>query len=143
MTTPTTGDDYLLYIDTNSVGATPPDTGTRLWVLIAGQKSFSNPYSLGVADVTDKDSNNYEESIATNRSSEKSLEGLVEANDPGQIALRSACENRNIAYFKHVTPAGDLRIYQGLVTEYSEDAPQDDAVTFTATIKRTGSEATA
>jgi hypothetical protein len=140
MGTPTSGDDYLLYVDTNSVGASPPDPAVRNYVLVSGQKSFSNPQTLGTADTTDKDSNNWEESIATNRSSEKTVEGVREEGDPGQEGLKDANTNRNLAYFKYVTAAGDEWELQGFVTEWSEDAPQDDTATFSATIKRSGAE---
>jgi predicted secreted protein len=140
MGTPTSGDDFLLYVDTNSVGATPPDPSTRLFVLVSGQKSLTNPQSLATADATDKDSDNWEESVATNRSSEKTVEGVREEGDPGQEALKTANSQRNLAYFKIVSAAGDAWQFQGFVTEWSEEAPQDDVVSFSATIKRSGAE---
>jgi len=137
---PTSGDEYLLYIDGNSVGATPLDATTRNWLLISGQRTFDPKYNLGMADATDKDSNNNEEGVATNRSMQGSVEGVREEGDPGQEALASANKNRNLAYFKYSTPAGNEFSFQGYVTEYSETAPQDDVVTYSGTIKRSGPE---
>lgn len=143
MPAPTSGDEFLVYIDTNSIGAeadnaTPVNPNTRNYVLISGQRGASLTYSLGVADVTDKDSSNWEESIATNRSGELTVEGVREEGDPGQDALRDANRFRNKVYAKAVTPAGEAWEGQFFVTEFNVEAPQDDAIPFSATLKLTG-----
>lgn len=140
---PTSGDDFLLYVDTNSIGTvadpdTPVNAAVRSYVLVSGQRSMTPAMSLGTADATDKDSGNWEEAIATNRSAELSVEGVREEGDSGQDCLRDANRFRNKIYAKYLTPGGEVWEGQFFVTEFSVDAPQDDVVTFSAALKLSG-----
>lgn len=142
---PASGNDFLLYIDINSIGtgadpATPVNASVRNYKLIAGQRTASPSDSLGTADATTKDSNNTEESIPTNTSAELAVDGVRSEGDEGQEAMKLALKYRNIAYFKRITPEGIATEARYIVTKYSEEAPQDDVVTYSATLKRTGAE---
>lgn len=135
MATPTTGDEYLLKVDT----AGAADSGTpRNYVNVGGQRNLKPAHKVGEADTTDKDSNGWNEAIYTNRGLELSLDALREEGDAGQDALKAAHLARTVIYLRFDTPAGEQYEGRYLITSWEEDAPQDDVVSVSATFKLTG-----
>jgi len=139
MGTPETGNGWLVQIDDTATPVTYAARATANWVTIGGQRSLSYGRTLGTADVTDKDSDNNEELLATNRSAEVSLDNLLEADDDGLDVVEKMYQNRETRLLK-LTNGTISYVFAALCTEFPIDAPQDDAVTSGISFKRTGPE---
>jgi len=135
MGAPTSGNDYLVYVDTADADST---SDARTYVLISGQVNGSDNRSLETADSTDKDSSNWKESVATNRAGETSVECVREEGDTGQDKVRSVQKNRRKHFFKVITAAGNESEAQYFVKENNTDMPQDDTATWNFTLESSG-----
>jgi len=130
---PTTGNDYLLYIDQNSVGAED-----RSWLIIGGQLNLSIERGIGESEVTDKDSNHEEEYLPTNKSAGISFEFNVETDDSGFQELEKISKTREFRYFYYIRTDGKKEYCKAFLSEFSVDAPQDEVATGSGSLRITG-----
>lgn len=137
MGTPSTGHAFLVYVDKTATPKLLADYETADWQLIGGQKGLDFSSTLGVADVTSKDSENNTESLPTNRDRELTIDNLWERDDDGLAVVEKAHDQRETRLFRVVGP-DRVKIFAGIVTEYSLGAPEDDAATLSISIKPTG-----
>lgn len=136
---PETGNGWLIYVDKSATAKTYAERATADWQLIGGQRSLSKGSTLGVADVTDKDSSNWSESLPTNREGELSLDNLFEADDDGLEVVEKMHTSRETRLLR-VTNGTLQYVSAYICTEFPLEAPQDDAVTLGITFRRTGPE---
>lgn len=132
-----TGNLWLAYVDDTATPATVRTSAN--YVLIGGQTGANYDRSLGTAEVTDKDSNNWTEHLPTNRDGELSLDNLLEANDAGLDILEGMLINRETRFVK-LTNGSVTYEFQAICTAFPLDLPQDDVAKTSITLKRTGEE---
>jgi len=132
MASPTTGNDYLIYVDDES--ASPAFN----YVVVGGQQSLSKSQSQSEVDVTDKQSEEWEEQILGNRGLTYDCEGVTEEADAGFVKVREYSKDKSLHQWQVVTAAGDTITGQCTMSELTEDAPQDSAATFSFSIKFSG-----
>lgn len=133
---PDNGSNYLLDVDKK---ATPALTyPTAEWGVVGGAQDLSVPLSLDTAETTDKDSNGWEESIATKRSLEISSDHLIELGDEGAEVCRAMLLNRTKRLVRVRYPDGSIYFGFAFCTAFEESAPAEDVATLSLTFKITG-----
>lgn len=129
-----TGQLWLVYVDKTQ---TTPSYDNPDWQLIGGQKDLDFKRNLGTVDVTTKDSNNNEETLATLLKRDLSLAALFQADDAGLAVLEAMHENRQKRPFK--IDNGQLQYkFWAWCTDFPIKAPNEGAVDQAITIKPTG-----
>jgi predicted secreted protein len=112
---------------------------TPVWTKVGGQKDASITFALGEIDVTDKDSQGWEENLPGNRNVELEFDAFLIEDDAGFAEMKKG--------FWDATPKDlDLRLktpghtYRGnfRLTEMPVEAPLDDAGTVSFSLKLTG-----
>lgn len=128
---PTTGVDFLVYVNTGTLAA-------PTWTKIAGQRNGRLSRRTDTANLTSKDSAGWARNIPTIISWNIDFDGLIVEGDSGQDALEEAWRNREQVQVRMVTEAGVK--YTGLasITDLSDAAPYETEATFSGTL--TGSE---
>lgn len=128
------GKEVLLYINFGE-GATE---NAPKWTLVGGQTSADLSMSADDIDATNKASDGWGESYAGIKSTELSFEGIMCKSDEGLAALKDAFLKDEpvdcCRYFSDGT--ADRNWYS--ITEFSDETPHDDAVTFSVTLKGRG-----
>lgn len=137
MGNPQTGNLWVAYVDKTATPVT--DRTLADYQLIGGQQGANYDRSLGIADVTDKDSSNWTEAIPTNRDGELTLDNLLEADDDGLDVLEAMHIDRETRFIK-LTNGTVTYEFQAICTAFPLDLPQDDAAKVSITLKRTGAE---
>ncbi len=131
MGTARAGYDALIYVDQSGAGTN--------FVKVAGQRGANLTRSLETIDVTDKDSLNWMEYLASLRSWTLDFDGLVELDDSGYTWLETCFTNRSTVQVRLSAPNGSTTyIGSAIITELSNEAPHDDAFTFSASFQGTG-----
>lgn len=128
-----TGELWLVYVDKTAT----PNYDTPDWQLVGGQRGLDFDRSLATADATTKDSAGNEETLATIKSRELSLDALYQADDLGLAVLEAMHENRVKRAVKIDNGVLSYKFW-AWCTEFPMSAPNDDAVSLSITIKPTG-----
>lgn len=103
------------------------------------QQGGTTTRAMSPADVTNKDSNLWSESIKGIRNWELSATGVWSDGAVGQEIIRSSWETGSDLYAKFVQTAGAVENSgQVQVTDFSEDDPHDAASTISMTLQGTG-----
>lgn len=106
------------------------------YVAIGGQKACSLSRSASTIDVTDKTSGGWSESIVGIKSWSLDCDGFVTLGDEGFKLLVQAFDNRTPLDVEIKVGNDTGYTYTGLVviTDFPEDYPQDDAVSFSLSL---------
>lgn len=107
------------------------------FVPIGGQKGASLSRSAETIDVTDKNSNGWAESIAGIKSWSVDCDGFVCIGDEAYEVLEEAFENRQAidVEIKVGDTDGYTRTGKAVITDFPEEYPSDDAVTFSLSLQ--------
>ena len=116
------------------------NTGTEetpTWIKVGGQGDATLTRSMGTIDVTDKDSQGWEEVLIGNRTAELEFDAFLIEDDAGFEALETAFEDRTEVDLRLTTPT---QTYRGkfILTEFPIEAPKDDSATISFTLKANG-----
>lgn len=122
-----TGYDAVIYVSISGV-----------YTKVAAQRNATLTRSMEAVDVTDKDSLNWAEALAGIKSWELSCDGLVNLADSGYAFLETSFNNRDQVTVRLVTPSGATYTGAAYITELSNEAPHDDAFSFSASFQGTG-----
>ena len=129
----TTGFNWLIFIDT----ANDPQNPT--FTKICGQRGMTSNRTTDEVDITSKCSpDNFKEFVGSLKEWSQDLDGVVELSDQGfQYAQLAWREDRTVLVQKQ-HPDGSSEVGLSFITDISDEAPYDDAATFTLTLKGTG-----
>lgn len=116
------------------------NTGTEqspVWTKVGGQGDATLTRSAATIDITDKDSQGWEEALLGNRSAELEFDAFLIEDDTGFATLEEAFENGTEVDLRLTTPANT---YRGmfLITDMPIEAPKDDAATISFSLKANG-----
>ena len=123
------GKNVLVYINfgENATEAAPD------WTLIGGQRSASLSMTAGDIDATNKASGGWGETYAGIRSTELSMDGIINKNDEGYAALKDAfVKGEAVDLCRYATDGTADRNWYN-ITELSDETPHDDMATFSMT----------
>lgn len=131
MPEPTTGVDFLVYVNTGTVAA-------PTWTLVAGQRNGRLSRRTDEANLTSKDSRGWHRGKPAILHWSIDFDGLIIEGDTGQETLEEAWRRREQVQVQMVTEGGTK--YRGVatITDLSDAAPYDSEATQTGTL--TGSE---
>jgi TP901-1 family phage major tail protein len=108
------------------------------WTTVEFQQDGTLTRSSSPADVSNKDSNQHNESIVGFDNWEVSFSGVHDDGATGQEIVRSRLENQVNIYVQMVESGGvKTHSGQGQVTDWSLSGPHTDAVTYSGTIQGT------
>lgn len=127
----TIGKDYLLYINTGTVGS-------PTWTLIGGQKGSSLGRTADEIDLSHKTSGGWGAVRAGLRKWNIDLDSLVILSDEGFAALEYAFQNGKEINVKFVYPDGSNQTGWGTLTDFSIDTPDDGEASLKGTIAGNG-----
>jgi len=116
------------------------NTGTEqspVWTKVGGQSEATLTLSAGTIDVTDKDSQGWEEALLGNRSAELEFDAFLIEDDDGYEALKTAFLGGTELDLRLTTPT---KTYRGkfILTELPIESPGDDAATVSFSLKANG-----
>jgi predicted secreted protein len=116
------------------------NTGTEespVWTKVGGQKGASITFNLADVDVTDKDSNGWEENLPGNRSVEVEFDAFLIESDAGFVEMKKGFWERKDLHLQLITPT---KTYTGKfrLTEMPIEAPEDEAAGISFSLKATG-----
>jgi TP901-1 family phage major tail protein len=112
------------------------DGGTTSNV-IGGQSGATLNRSTNVIEVSSKDGNGWTESIAGMKSWSVECEGFMVKDDAGLDALETAWENGN-SITVEIVYNGNTYSGEAILSDFPNEFPQDDAVTFSISLTGTG-----
>lgn len=121
------GYDAVIYVSIASV-----------FTKVAGQRGATLTRNAETVDVTDKDSNRWMEYLSGIKSWTLDCDGLVRLDDNGYTALETAWKDGTAVSIRLITPSGATYTGDALITELSNEAPMDDAFSFSASFQGTG-----
>ena len=125
------GIDFLLYVNTG--------TGeTETWTVVGGQRGASLSRSADTVDVTNKESNEWTESLPGLKSWSIDFDGLLVVDDTAYEALKTAWKSGQTVYVKIEQDGGTAEGGYGIITDLSEDYPYDAEATVSGSIEGTG-----
>ncbi len=125
------GTDVYLKVNTGT-------EGSPVWTKVGGQKDATFDRGSGTIDVTDKDSQGWEENLPGNRNWSISFESFIIEDDAGFLEIEDAFDNQTQKQFQIITP-GYAYMGKATVEALSMAGPNADAGTFSFTLKGTGS----
>lgn len=107
------------------------------YVTVGGQKGASLSRSAETIDVTDKNSEGWAESIVGVKSWSVDCDGFVCLGDEAYELLETAFENREAIEIeiKVGDETGFTRTGSAVITDFPEEYPSDDAVTFSVSLQ--------
>jgi len=116
------------------------NTGTEsvpVWTKVGGQKGATITPSISDIDVTDKDNDGWADNLAGIRSFEVEFDGFLIEDDAGYAEMKKGFWDRKDLHCQIITPA---HTYTGKfrLTEMPVEAPVDDAVTVSFSLKNVG-----
>lgn len=123
------GKNVLVYINfgENATEAAP------VWTLIGGQRSASLSMTADDIDATNKASGGWGETYAGIKSTELSMDGIINKNDEGYAALKDAfVKGEAVDLCRYATDGTADRNWYN-ITELSDETPHDDMATFSMT----------
>ncbi|MDT0149981.1 phage tail protein [Priestia aryabhattai] len=106
-------------------------------VVIGGQSGATLNRSTNIIEVTSKDGGNWAESLAGVKSWSVECEGFLVLNDAGLEALETAWEDGEEVEVE-LEYNGTVYTGQALISDFPNEFPQDDAVTFSLSMTGTG-----
>lgn len=116
------GVDVLVYVDGTVVG---------------GQSGATLNRDTNVIEVTSKESG-WAENLAGVKSWSIDCEGYVVVDDTAYIALEDAWETGTAIEVEIIVPNGSTYTGDAIIESFPLEAPQDDAMTFSLSLKGTG-----
>ena len=123
------GKNVLVYINFGE-GATE---AAPVWALIGGQRSASLSMTADGIDATNKASDGWGETYAGIKSTELSMDGIINKNDDGYAALKDAfIKGEAVDLCRYATDGTADRNWYN-ITELSDETPHDDMATFSMT----------
>jgi TP901-1 family phage major tail protein len=134
------GKNALLFVNAGE-GATVESPN---WLLVGGQRNSALEMSADEIDVSDKGSGGWGDTLAGTKTWSISLESIMVIGDIGAQAIKQAFLNDQeiqIMRWRRSSEAGYLGEAETgwvTVTEFSDDAPHDDAMTLTGTLNGRG-----
>lgn len=113
------------------------DTALGTYTTVGGQKGCSLKRQAEAIDVTDKTSGGWTESIMGTKSWSVDCDGFVSLGDAGFELLHTAFENRTSLLVEIKVGDADGYTYTGtaIITDFPEEYPSDDAVTFSLSLQ--------
>jgi TP901-1 family phage major tail protein len=105
--------------------------------VIGGQSGATLNRSTNIIEVTSKDGQGWAESIAGIKSWSIDCEGFLVLNDAGLEALEMAWENGTEIEVE-LEYNGSVYTGSALISDFPNEFPQDDAVTFSLSLTGTG-----
>ncbi|OMI07714.1 phage major tail protein, TP901-1 family [Bacillus paralicheniformis] len=115
---------------------TSADGGTTSSI-IGGQSGATLNRSTNVIEVTSKDGDGWAESIAGVKSWSVECEGFMVKDDAGLESLEIAWENGSEVNIE-IEYNGKIYTGQAIISDFPNEFPQDDAVTFSISLTGTG-----
>lgn len=128
------GKDILIFLNCgeNATEAIP------VWSLLGGQRNASLSMSADEVDVSDKTSGGWGETEQGIKSTELSIEGVSKKGNIVLAQIKEAFVAGEAVHILRWCKDGTSELNWYNITEFSDDAPMDDAVTFTLTLKGCG-----
>lgn len=123
------GKNVLVYINfgENATEASP------VWTLVGGQRSASLSMTADGIDATNKASGGWGETYAGLKSTELTMDGIINKNDEGYAALKDAfVKGEAVDLCRYATDGTADRNWYN-ITELSDETPHDDMATFSMT----------
>lgn len=123
------GKNVLVYINfgENATEASP------VWTLVGGQRSASLSMKADDIDATNKASGGWGETYAGLKSTELTMDGIINKNDEGYAALKDAfVKGEAVDLCRYATDGTADRNWYN-ITELSDETPHDDMATFSMT----------
>jgi len=114
-------------------------TETTTWTAVGGQRGATLNRSVDEADVTSKESLGWHEGLPTIKNWSIDFDGLVIEDNTAYKRLETAYMNNEVLQVQVITPAGNKYSGKAFLTDFSIDAPYDDAMTYSGTLQGTGS----
>ena len=117
------------------------NTGTKelpSYVTVAGQRGSSLSRDAETMDVTSKDSDGWNESIAGFKSWAIDADGLLTEDDAGFLALEEAYMEGETVLISLTTPSGGKYEGNAIITSFPLDASYDDVATYEVSFTGTG-----
>lgn len=111
---------------------------TSQFIPVGGQKGASLSRSAETIDVTDKNSEGWAESIVGIKSWSVDCDGFVCLGDEAYEILETAFDNRqaiDVEIKVGDATAGFTRTGKAVITDFPEEYPSDDAVTFSLSLQ--------
>ncbi|PFW43798.1 phage major tail protein, TP901-1 family [Priestia megaterium] len=105
--------------------------------IIGGQTGSTLNRSSNIIEVTSKDGNGWAESLAGVKSWSVDCDGFLVLNDAGLEALEQAWEDGEEVEVE-LEYNGKVYSGQALISDFPNEFPQDDAVTFSLSLTGTG-----
>lgn len=122
------GRKVYIEVDTADVG----DTGTATWTRIAQQRGGSKSRGTETADSTHKDDDGWQSGVVTRLNWSLSGDGVLSTTDPvyayihnkfkAKLSVWVRCNAQDIG--------GSLEYGQAWITDFSEEFPENDVVSF-------------
>lgn len=123
------GKNVLVYINFGE-GATEV---APVWTLIGGQRSASLSMTADDIDASNKASGGWGETYPGTKSTELSMDGIINTNDEGYAALKDAfVKGEAVDLCRYATDGTADRNWYN-ITELSDETPHDDMATFSLT----------
>lgn len=108
------------------------------YVTVAGQRGSSLSRDAETLDVTSKDSDGWNESIAGFKSWAIDADGLLTQDDAGFLALEEAYMEGETVLISLTTPSGGKYEGNAIITSFPLDASYDDVATYEVSFSGTG-----
>lgn len=123
------GKNVLVYINFGE-GATE---AAPVWTLIGGQRGASLSMTADDIDASNKASSGWGESYAGTKSTELSMDGIINMQDEGYAALKDAfIKGEAVDLCRYATDGTADRNWYS-ISELSDETPHDDMATFSLT----------
>jgi predicted secreted protein len=124
------GTDVYIKVNTGTEGA-------PVWTKVGGQKDATMTKNLGAMDVTDKDSQGWEESLPGNKSIDLEFDGFLIEDDAGFLEMEKGFWEQKELMLQLITPA---KTYQGKfrLTKAPVKGPEGGAATASFSVKSNG-----
>lgn len=132
MGTPTTGYNFLLFIDANK------DKNNPNYIKVAGQRGVSLSRSQDTVDVTDKDSNNHMEYVPSLDSWSLDADGVLELDDNGFTEVQDTFEQKETFLIQLQQPDGSTLTGLAILTELKIEGPHDGEASASMSFQGTG-----
>jgi TP901-1 family phage major tail protein len=108
------------------------------YVTVGGQSGATLNRTSNIIEVTSKDANGWQESIAGVKGWGIDCDGFLVEGDTAYEALETAWINGDKVECKIALPSGKTYTGLGFISEFPNEYPSDDAVTFSLSITGTG-----
>lgn len=128
------GKNVLVYID---FGETATEEAPK-WTLIGGQRSGSLSMTADDIDASNKTSGGWGETYPGTKSTELSINGIINTKDEGFAALKDAfIKGEAVDICRYASDGTADRNWYN-ITELSDETPHDDMATFSVTLGGVG-----